>query len=299
MPVEFKEVKEELKQLRIKFEENAKTIEVLRAENRKIGQLLENIDSKLTGNKKRVGFLFEIEEDLKGFTLSQRKTGGKHAYWYAGKRVNEKLIWVYVGKDKSKAEEKIRAWLKKNEEKPASKREKKVETKELFGDLEKKKPVKGLKKKVEKKVEVEESLYEEEKIEVFHQQLKEFQNKAKEIAKEFKEKGKDSIVELQRARDSFVKKQKHVEFKVGARLAYVIEHGGLQSISDGKYWTKHRLGFYDVSQETKTILEDEELSFESLKLLFQLLRVGLPKTSKKEELEKALLKQISIRAHTR
>lgn len=54
------------------------------------------------------------KEKLHGFALTQRKAGaGLNYYWYAGRRFNGKLCWVFVGKDKSKAKEKIEAWLVK------------------------------------------------------------------------------------------------------------------------------------------------------------------------------------------
>lgn len=57
----------------------------------------------------------ESDQDLHGFCLTQRKAGtGLNKYWYAGKRINEKLVWVYIGLDKSKAEQKIEAWLTKH-----------------------------------------------------------------------------------------------------------------------------------------------------------------------------------------
>jgi len=53
-------------------------------------------------------------QELHGFCLTQRKAGtGLNKYWYAGKRINGKLTWIYIGPDKSKAEQKIEAWLAK------------------------------------------------------------------------------------------------------------------------------------------------------------------------------------------
>jgi hypothetical protein len=51
-----------------------------------------------------------------GFALVQKSTsskGKRYQKWYAVKRVQGKQVWVYVGEDVSKAEEKIREWLEK------------------------------------------------------------------------------------------------------------------------------------------------------------------------------------------
>lgn len=66
-------------------------------------------------DKSRVDYKFE-KGDLYGFALTQRKAGaGLNYYWYAGRRFNGKLCWVFVGKDKSLAKEKIEAWLAKHQ----------------------------------------------------------------------------------------------------------------------------------------------------------------------------------------
>jgi hypothetical protein len=52
-----------------------------------------------------------------GFALVQKSTsskGRRYQKWYAVKRIEGKQVWVYVGEDVSKAEEKIREWLKQN-----------------------------------------------------------------------------------------------------------------------------------------------------------------------------------------
>jgi hypothetical protein len=51
------------------------------------------------------------KDDLQGFSLHQRKTSGKALFWYAGKMIDGKQVWVYVGKDVSRAKEKINSWL--------------------------------------------------------------------------------------------------------------------------------------------------------------------------------------------
>ena len=51
----------------------------------------------------------KAKEKVLGFSLYLRNDT-----WYAGKRIANKLRWVYVGKDKSIAEEKIKAWCSKN-----------------------------------------------------------------------------------------------------------------------------------------------------------------------------------------
>jgi phosphorylcholine metabolism protein LicD len=51
------------------------------------------------------------KDDLQGFSLHQRKTSGKALFWYAGKMIGGKQVWIYVGKDVSRAKEKINSWL--------------------------------------------------------------------------------------------------------------------------------------------------------------------------------------------
>ena len=53
-------------------------------------------------------------ETVHGFGLYQRKTTGDALYWYAGKKIKGKQRWIYVGKKKTHASQKIRDWLEKN-----------------------------------------------------------------------------------------------------------------------------------------------------------------------------------------
>ena len=54
------------------------------------------------------------DQELYGFTLQERGTGTDKKYWYAGKTIDKKLKWVYIGKDKNKASQKIEQWLLSN-----------------------------------------------------------------------------------------------------------------------------------------------------------------------------------------
>jgi hypothetical protein len=57
----------------------------------------------------------DSKDSLFGFYLVQRSAGGKGHYWYAGKTIAGKQIWVYIGLDKTNAQEKVRAWVLKNQ----------------------------------------------------------------------------------------------------------------------------------------------------------------------------------------
>lgn len=50
------------------------------------------------------------KEKILCFSLMQKLDHGK-LYWYACKKNKGKLSWVYIGKEKNKAEEKIKIWL--------------------------------------------------------------------------------------------------------------------------------------------------------------------------------------------
>jgi hypothetical protein len=50
--------------------------------------------------------LAQKEKSVLGWTLQQKK-----GFWYAAKNINGKVQWVYVGKDASQADCKIKAWL--------------------------------------------------------------------------------------------------------------------------------------------------------------------------------------------
>ena len=53
-------------------------------------------------------------ERIGDWILNLRQTGGCSSYWYAGKMIDGKRQWVYVGKDKALAADKIRQWEEKN-----------------------------------------------------------------------------------------------------------------------------------------------------------------------------------------
>jgi hypothetical protein len=63
------------------------------------------LKSRLTGK-----IPLPANKSILGWTPQLRKTGGKAQYWYCGKRVNGKLLWVFVGKDLAHAEAKIKAF---------------------------------------------------------------------------------------------------------------------------------------------------------------------------------------------
>jgi hypothetical protein len=54
----------------------------------------------------------QTKEGLHGFSLYQRKTSGNGLFWYAGKMIDGKQVWIYVGKDVSRAKEKVNYWLR-------------------------------------------------------------------------------------------------------------------------------------------------------------------------------------------
>lgn len=50
----------------------------------------------------------EKTENVLGFSIVQKKDG----YWYGARFRKKKTEWVYIGKDKAKADQKIKTWLK-------------------------------------------------------------------------------------------------------------------------------------------------------------------------------------------
>lgn len=79
-----------------------KEVEKIKVQNRELLEMLElkkNVpvikDNRCTAN-----------DSVMGFTLQKRRD-----YWYAGKCINGKLKWIYIGKDKENAESKITEWL--------------------------------------------------------------------------------------------------------------------------------------------------------------------------------------------
>lgn len=70
--------------------------------------------SILEGQGQIIETKIETADQIHGWGLYQRKTGGPGKYWYAGKSINGHQRWIYVGKTVSQAKEKIEAWLIKN-----------------------------------------------------------------------------------------------------------------------------------------------------------------------------------------
>lgn len=99
--------------LRAKLDDYDRAIRFLVLENKKLRGEIETLKAvkpsveilQSSGNQKA--------ERVLGFSLCQRKTGRTVAYWYAGKQVNGKQVWIYLGRDKSSAESKIKAYLTK------------------------------------------------------------------------------------------------------------------------------------------------------------------------------------------
>lgn len=92
------------------------------------------LDNKKLDNTKNAT-LDNNSSSIEGWTFSQRNTGSDEQYWYAGKRINGKLKWIYIGKDKNKAELKIKNWLEKqdfNNTNLDNKKHKKKKEKTLF-----------------------------------------------------------------------------------------------------------------------------------------------------------------------
>jgi hypothetical protein len=96
-------------------------VALLEAENlvlkEKMAELGNKLDSMLSSRiDNRVDIIDNRHKgkNILGFTLNMRKTGGDQFYWYAVKRVNDKMASIYIGRDLSQAEAKIRAWLEKN-----------------------------------------------------------------------------------------------------------------------------------------------------------------------------------------
>jgi hypothetical protein len=54
------------------------------------------------------------KKSILDWTPTLRKTKGKAMFWYAVRRVGRKLFCVYIGKDLSKAETKIREYCQKH-----------------------------------------------------------------------------------------------------------------------------------------------------------------------------------------
>ena len=85
----------------------------------KMAEIVNKLDSLLSS---RIDNRIDIVDNRRkgknilGFTLNMRKTGGDQFYWYAVKRVNDKMVSIYIGRELSQAEAKIRAWLEKNSE---------------------------------------------------------------------------------------------------------------------------------------------------------------------------------------
>lgn len=55
-----------------------------------------------------------LVKNVLGFTVTEKEIKGGKKYWYGAKNDDGKTLWAYIGKDRSKAEEKIRAWVLKN-----------------------------------------------------------------------------------------------------------------------------------------------------------------------------------------
>ncbi len=142
-------------------------------------------------------------------------------------------------------------------------------------------------------------LYTNVELSDFHGKLAIFQRKSHNLAKDFPEKGWVTLDEISRLGDEFIEKQESLEERLAASLAKMIECGGLQSMSDGKIWRDHGLGFYSISSEAERALQENELSTEQIQKLFLLVRVGLPNLKSKKDLVTALIKGVTMRAYAR
>lgn len=55
-----------------------------------------------------------LAKNVLGFTVTEKEMKGGKKYWYGAKNDDGKTLWAYIGKDRSKAEEKIRDWVLKH-----------------------------------------------------------------------------------------------------------------------------------------------------------------------------------------
>ena len=109
-----------------------------KTEKKKVAKTKDNLKSKVLEQEKQISYLLnrmsfledkitELEKCLtiqnssptkvNGITITQKVDivkGNKYKRWYGIYRENNKQRWIYIGKDKSKAKEKIDAWLSKN-----------------------------------------------------------------------------------------------------------------------------------------------------------------------------------------
>jgi len=95
-----------------------KEVEKVSREATDMQKILERLDRVEEENKQLRGMIEKMTtttgtrekaEKIHGCILNKRKTGGNALYWYAGKTIDGKMSWCYVGKDKAQAEEKIKA----------------------------------------------------------------------------------------------------------------------------------------------------------------------------------------------
>jgi hypothetical protein len=100
------------------IEEQLKKIEntqkLLAKEMNQLKTLLASSDKKPKQQYLDNSFLEEAPREILGWYLSQRKAGGPHKYWYAGKKINKIQKWIYLGKTLENAETKIKKWIETN-----------------------------------------------------------------------------------------------------------------------------------------------------------------------------------------
>ena len=91
----------------------------LKEQEKQIGYLLNQVSlleakvTQLAAALEQVGRPLKVE----GITVTQKTdivAGKKYTRWYGICRENGKQRWIYIGKDKNKAEEKIKRWIGKN-----------------------------------------------------------------------------------------------------------------------------------------------------------------------------------------
>ena len=103
--------KAEVETLRVIVEGHEQAITLLQIENKRLKDEIENLKVAKVVAEAFQDVGNQRAERVLGFSLTQRKTGANVAYWYAGKQIAGKQLWIYLGRDKSGAEAKIKAYL--------------------------------------------------------------------------------------------------------------------------------------------------------------------------------------------
>jgi hypothetical protein len=173
----------------------------------------------------------------------------------------------------------------------------------ILTDIEKSENKPKSKKKKEKEPRI---LLSEEEIKDWYVKRSLYLSQTDSILQSFKKygiSGSEAIKQIKESTQNFILETEGVfsqnNLVIGAfKILEAQEIGAMQSLSDGKPWNKSQLGFYDVSQKVKEILQAWS-DRESLNTLLVMLRIGSPSYKTATEYGQAIVKQISIRSYTR